>query len=238
MAPMKTDLSKLNDVAANLDSRLMGGLHEEFCEEGSKFGDKNRHEQLATLFELKQQITSIQTEMQKKQRAEEDEDKNSKGLGKTNKNLIKTIRSVVEQEMSDKLRTLSIENERLRESLKKTQDLCEAFEGRVKGLEAKLKKFEQQEKAVKVAEGKFKAVQSEVTRMEQELATKAQFEKVHQQVQRSSKTYNNNREVCGTDLLQLKSGSMNSRQAIRTSKTDLMKLMIGPQITSIITIRN
>ena len=135
------DAAKVNGLLANVDSRLMGGLHGEFYEEGSKLGDGHRHEQLATLFELKEQLTTIQSEMQKKvQHAVDEEDKNSKGAGKANGNMIKTIKSIVEQEMADKLRTLSIENERLRERAKKAEEMSEMHAAKIKTLEQKIKK--------------------------------------------------------------------------------------------------
>ena len=139
MAPTKADLSELKNLAANLDERLKGGLHGEFFEEGSRLGDKHGREQLETLFELKAKIEAFLAGMQKQQRTEDDEDKNGKGFGKLNKNSIKAIKSVVEQEISDPLRTLSIEIQRLRDDVKAANARTEASEAKNRALEARAK---------------------------------------------------------------------------------------------------
>ena len=114
------------------------------------------------MFEMKAQMDTILFEFKKQQLAEEQEEKISIAPGKANANLMKTIKSVVEQEMSDKLRTLSIENERLREAVKKTNDLYGAQESKIKNLETKVKKLETQDKAERITESKFKALEQKV----------------------------------------------------------------------------
>ena len=177
------DLSKVNDLIANVDNRLSGGLHGAFYEEGSRLESSTRHGQLGTLFELRSQLSDVQASLEKQaQRAEAESDKQSKGAVKMNNNLISTIKSIVEQQMAEKIRSLSIENERLRESGKKASDLCDAHENKIKALEVKIKKLEQHDKAEKVTEAKFKTLEGKMASLESKSSTKAEMSSLRQQM--------------------------------------------------------
>ena len=205
--------SNINNLLANVDSRLKGGLHGQFYEEGSKLGDSHRHEQLATLFELKEQLSTIQSEMQKKTHQAEDEDsQNSKGPVKVNANLIKTIKTVVQQEMADKLRSLSIENERLRESAKKANELGEAQEAKVKTLEAKVKKLELQEK-VKTGEARIKALEGKVTQLNEHK------EKTVETLDEHERQSNRNVKAYDAAITELQTGELNLDERLQDLET-------------------
>jgi hypothetical protein len=223
MAATKADLSKLNDLAANLDSRLMGGLHGEFYEEGSKLGDKNRHEQLATLFELKKHISSIQAEMQKQQRPEDEERKNSKAPVKGNANLVSTIKSVIDQEMAGKLRDFEIKFDRLSERCKKAEDSNAALAAKNHALEQEMKKLKQQSKTEKITDGKFNTLQNQMTRLEQNHVTEGRMQALESQV-------TNQRQVTGAKLLALENTVTPVEQA---QLTESRMQVLESQVTTV-----
>lgn len=177
------DISKANDLLANVDNRLSGGLHGAFFETGSRLETNTRHGQLEALFELKTQLSEVQAGLAKQaQRTEAENDRQSRGPGKPSAHMISTIKTIVEQQMSDKLRDLSIENERLKETVKKSNDMCAALGREVQVLEIKVKKLEQQGKTEKVTEAKFKAVQDEMSRMSQTYATRGEFGSLRREI--------------------------------------------------------
>lgn len=162
------DASKLNELMTNLDKRLAGGLHGEYFEKGSRLDDKHRHGQLETVFGLRKELSEIKTQMEKQ--AESEQTKPGKGAPPGNKNMIATIKNVVQQELSEKLRDLSVRNERLEANVKKSEGRNDTLESKVKTLESKLKNAEQrnqnlQEKFsnsyVKVLETRMKKVEAD-----------------------------------------------------------------------------
>ena len=155
------DISKVNDLLANVDNRLSGGLHGAFYETGSRLESNTRHGQLEALFDLKSQLSDVQASLAKQaQRSEAAEnEKQAKGAGKPSSNMIGTIKNVVEQQMSDKLRDLTIRLDRLKESAKKDR---EAHANQVKAMEAKLKKLEQQDKTEKSYDAKIKVLEKKM----------------------------------------------------------------------------
>lgn len=138
------DASKLNDLMENLDKRLSGGLHGDYYEKGSKFEDKNRHGQLEAVFGLRKELSEIKAHFEKyNHQAGAEQNKIGKGPPQGSKNMIATIKTVVQQELSEKLRDLSVCNERLESSLKKANVRTDALETKNKTLEAKLKKADE-----------------------------------------------------------------------------------------------
>jgi hypothetical protein len=160
------DISKVNDLLANVDNRLSGGLHGAFYESGSRLDSNTRHGQLEALFELKSQLSDVQASLAKQaQRSESaDNDKQAKGPGKPSGNMISTIKNVVQQEMSNKLRDLTIRLDRVKDSVKKDR---EAHANQVKGLEAKVRKLEQQDKTEKSYDAKIKVLEKKLKQLEE-----------------------------------------------------------------------
>lgn len=163
------DASKVNDLLENVDKCLAGGLHGEFFETGSRLDDKNRHGQLEMMFNLQNVLTEVKAQLEKQSRqAEAEQSKANKGAPQANKNVITTIKTVVQQELSDKLRDLSVRNDRLQSDLKQANGKMEALEIKVRTLETQLKKSEgrnqsEQEKRHKVLVGELEAKAKEVT---------------------------------------------------------------------------
>ena len=154
------DASKINALVENLTSRLGGGLHGSFYEEGSPLDDKARHGQLQTMFELTKQLSELQTQTQKQaSHPEGDGEVAGKAQGKPNTNMIKTIKSVVEQQLSDKLRDMTILNQRLEERLKKS-------EATIQSLEAKVQTFDKYIKQNKKVDASNQAVEAKMIALE------------------------------------------------------------------------
>lgn len=166
------NISKVNDLLTNVDNRLSGGLHGAFYESGSRLESNTRHGQLEALFELKTQLSEVQAGLSKQaQRAEAENDKHTKAAtAKPSGNMISTIKTVVEQQMSDKLRDLTIRLDRVKESVKKDR---EAHAAQIKALEAKVKKLEQQYKTEKSLETKLKVLEKKMKQMEEDRPTVA-----------------------------------------------------------------
>ena len=121
--------AKIDSLIANLDSRLIGGRGGEWCVEGSRLTDDKHHTQLKLVFELKEALMA-----EKKHREQEAhriaaaDEKQAKPAGKANANIVETIKNVVEQQLTDKLRDLNIQNGRLQEDLKKAQSKIDDLE--------------------------------------------------------------------------------------------------------------
>jgi hypothetical protein len=183
------DISKVNDLLANVDNRLSGGLHGVFYESGSRLDSSTRHGQLEALFELKSQLSDVQASLSKQAQRSEiaDNDKQAKGAGKPSGNMISTIKNVVQQEMSDKLRDLTIRLDRLKESVKKD---CEAHLNQVKALEAKVKKLEQQDKTEKAYYAKIKVLEKKLKQLEENQPTTAAQAKHNLQINNAVTGFN------------------------------------------------
>jgi myosin heavy subunit len=160
------DVSRVNDLLANVDNRLSGGLHGAFYESGSRLDSNTRHGQLEALFELKSQLSDVQASLTKQaQRSEAaDNEKQAKGPGKPSGNMVSTIKNVVQQEMSDKLRDLTIRLDRVKESVKKDR---EAHLNQIKSLETKVKKLGQQDKTEKAYDAKIKVLEKKLKQLEE-----------------------------------------------------------------------
>ena len=139
------DASKLNALMESVDQRLAGGLHGDYFEKGSKLDDKHRNGQLETVFGLRKELSEIKTQLEKQnQQADNENVKPGKGAAApSNKSMIATIKTVVQQELSEKIRDLSVHTERLRADVMGVKSAKEASDKKVKTLETKLKKAEE-----------------------------------------------------------------------------------------------
>ena len=148
------DASKVNDLLANVDNRLSGGLHGAFYEAGSKLESSTRHGQLEALFELKAQLSEVQGGLAKQaQRAEAENDKQTKGPGKPSGSMISTVKTIIEQQMADRLRDITIRLDRVKDTARKDR---EAIATQIKGLESKVKKLSSKTKPTKPMRRKSK----------------------------------------------------------------------------------
>ncbi|KAK4547700.1 hypothetical protein LTR36_000658 [Oleoguttula mirabilis] len=145
---------KLNDLIANIDKRLAGGLHGAFFEQGSKLEDTKRHGQLDMMFGLRNELEELKKKTEKESRtADAEADAKKKKPALANANLLATIKSVVREQLSGLGRDLCIASERLEERVTKTEDRNENISGKVKMFEGKLKKAnEHSEERLKKAE--------------------------------------------------------------------------------------
>lgn len=130
---------KLNDLIANIDKRLTGGLHGSFFEQGSKLEETKRHGQLDLMFGLRKELEELKKQKESKT-ADADRESKGKKPAPANANMVATITNVVQGQLSGLGRDLCIAIERLEERLKKAEDRNEITSGKVKALETKLKK--------------------------------------------------------------------------------------------------
>ena len=160
------DICKVNDLLANIDNRLSGGLHGAFYETGSKLESSTRHGQLEALFELKTQLSDVQAGLAKQaQRAEAENDKQTKGAAKPSSSMISTVKTIVEQQMADRLRDLTIRLDRVKETAKKDREASGAL---TKALEVKVKKLEQHDKTDKAYEAKIRVLEKKVKQLDED----------------------------------------------------------------------
>ena len=182
------DLSKVNDLLANVDNRLSGGLHGAFYESGSRLESNTRHGQLEALFDLKSQLSDVQASLAKQaQRAEAEEDKKTGGTGKPSGSMINTVKTIVQTQMSDKLRDITIRLDRIKDSIKKDR---ETHDTQFKALEVKVKKLELQDKAEKGSDAKMKALEKKVKQLEENNPTPAAQAKQAQQLDNAVSGFN------------------------------------------------
>ena len=140
------DFSKIDILAENLNGRIRGGFGDLRIEGGKS----NHHVALKEVFDLNRNIVELKAAVEKQSTQHDpatEDAKQAKNVVKINNSLISTIKQIVQDEMKDKLRDLSTQNERLHDQLAKSvaqiQRLeydCTEHERKIKGLQSELKK--------------------------------------------------------------------------------------------------
>jgi hypothetical protein len=215
--PEPLDYSNVNALITEARQRLAGGIGGSFFEIGSKLEEDKRIGQLPCVFKLLQELESLKQRSDKlRQRSEMDEDKQSKSLGKPNKNEMANIRNIVEQQIETRFRDLKIQSERVEaglkkeiESLKKSQrdeerkgkvgDVrTKTMEGKIKVLEGKQDAIEANENAsLNRMETRITASEADTNRLRDDHLhgmdnTKANLERLDRWIDKTAETINKN----------------------------------------------
>ncbi|KAK5697912.1 hypothetical protein LTR97_006871 [Elasticomyces elasticus] len=121
----RIDATKLNDLFNTLTNRLSRDVQGNFFVEGAKTGKDTRHGQLGDLYSLRAQLDGFKTTMDKyialhaPKEKEMDEKPASINM---NKNQKAAIAEMVESQVKERFRDLSIRCERLEEDVSKVKD--------------------------------------------------------------------------------------------------------------------
>ncbi|KAK5680322.1 hypothetical protein LTS10_007249 [Elasticomyces elasticus] len=121
----RIDATKLNDLFNTLTNRLSRDVQGNFFVEGAKTGKDTRHGQLGDLYSLRAQLDGFKTTMDKYialHAPKEKEAEEKPASMNMNKNQKAVIAEMVESQMKERFRDLSIRCERLEEDVSKVKD--------------------------------------------------------------------------------------------------------------------
>lgn len=191
MALAGLDITAINSLAENLNSRLRGGLHGAFYEESSSLTANIRSDQLPSIFKLTELLETVVKihEQERTAAMEREDDTHSRGTVRVNANSTRAIASVVDRLVGDRFRDISIELDRRRENDKKAAETIEAQATKIRALENEMKKLKSQDKSEKTSESKLKALQTDIARLSSSKATNVDLENLRQHVDTNCSLY-------------------------------------------------
>ena len=138
--PQDEELNPLiaKDLLSDLKTRLGGGLHGSFFEAGTRLDDDKRHEQLPHLFKVVGLLERYIAIHEAKETIKEDSAEGRPGrmAARPNNNMIATINSIVDAKLLEKTRDQNIKIERQTAEIDKVRAERDAFEVKVKKLNA------------------------------------------------------------------------------------------------------